>query len=211
MIDLVVIGAGGFGRETLDVIEAINTVHETYRVVGVVDDSPSPIFLERLSARGYTHLGNTGHWLATGAGDCFVVGVGTPSIRSAIVAQIGANAFACSPLIHPRASIGSMFQAGDGTVICANATISTNVSLGAHVHVNPAAIIGHDARCGDFSSVNPGAVISGEVTVAANVLVGAGAVVLQGLAVGSCAVVGAAACAVTSVPAHSVVKGVPAR
>ena len=38
--DLLVVGAGGFGRETLDVLAAINRVAVTYRVLGVVDDGP---------------------------------------------------------------------------------------------------------------------------------------------------------------------------
>jgi len=211
VIDLVVIGAGGFGRETLDVVEAINHVHETYRLIGVADDAPSDVFLERLAARGYRHLGSVDDWLASGAGDRYVVGVGTPATRAAIVVHVGDRVSAAAALVHPAASVGSQFVARDGTVVCAHATISTNVRLGRHVHVNPAAIIGHDSTCADHVSINPGATLSGEVTVATRVLVGAGAVVLQGLTIGPDAIVGAAACVTHDVAPGAVVKGVPAR
>jgi len=211
MIDLVVIGAGGFGRETLDVIEAINGVHETYRVVGMVDDAPSPVFLERLTVRGYRHLGSIDEWLASGDGERFVVGVGTPAVRAAMVARIGEHATAATALIHPTASIGSQFVAGEGTVVCAHATISTNVRLGAHVHVNPAAVIGHDSTCADYVSLNPGATVSGEVEIGFRALIGAKAVILQGLRVGPDATLAASACLTKNAPSAATLVGIPAR
>ena len=58
---LVVVGAGGFGREVIDVVEAINaqTTSPSGSVVGVVDDAPSEVNLERLAHRGVEFLGGT--------------------------------------------------------------------------------------------------------------------------------------------------------
>ena len=51
---LVIVGAGGFGRETVDVVEAINAAqrHARWQLLGVADDSPSTENLARLGARG---------------------------------------------------------------------------------------------------------------------------------------------------------------
>src|SRR3546814_230396 len=82
--NLVVIGAGGFGRETLDVAEAINAAADNgpvWDIVGVVDDAPSDINLERLAARSVTFLGS----IADLPSDAHaVIGVGSPQARSAI-------------------------------------------------------------------------------------------------------------------------------
>lgn len=212
--DIVVVGAGGFGRETLDVISSINAraSRPPWRVAGVVDDRPAPENLERLRTLGVAHLGGVDVLLSPRQpARWFVVGIGSPHVRAELSAKIRDAGGRAATLVHPSAVIGSQFRAGPGTVICGGVQVSTNVMLGEHVHLNPGAIIGHDTVLRDFVSVNPGATISGEVEIGPASLVGAGAVILQGLAVGSESVVGASACVTRSVADHVVVKGVPAR
>lgn len=209
---IVVVGAGGFGRETLDVIEALIAVGEPLHVLGVIDDGPRQDDLERLGARGIAYLGTDQEWLRTAAGDeRFVVAIGSPRSRSAVAQRFAVAGLRAKTLIHPNAVIGSQPSIGDGVVITSGVQVSTNVSIGDHVHLNPACIIGHDATLDDFVSVNPGAIVSGNVVVENGTLLGAGSVVLQGLTVGAGATVGAAACVTKDVGSESVVVGVPAR
>jgi NDP-sugar pyrophosphorylase family protein len=144
---VVVVGASGFGRECLDVLEAMVAAGSAVEVVGVVDDRPSELNLERLTARGARHLGTVDGWLASIRRDeRFVLGIGDPQVRRRVVAVLedaGALPFTA---VHPSATLGARTVLGDGVVVCAGATISTNVRLGRHVHVNPNATIGHDAR-----------------------------------------------------------------
>lgn len=214
MDDLVVIGAGGFGRETLDVVHAINSSarEPAYSVVGVIDPMPGPENLSRLRARGVDYLGSDDDWLAAGRPARYVVAIGDTRVRRRIDAKYqAAGRFRARPLVHPSAGIGSSAVPGDGSVICAGVQVSTNVSMGLHVQLNPNSTIGHDSVLGDFVSVNPGAIISGGVHLMEGALVGAGAVVLETLTVGSYARVGASACVVRDVSSGLTVKGVPAR
>jgi len=210
---VVVVGAGGFGREVLDVLRAVNreSATEAYSILGVLDSDPSPVNLERLSRMGVDWLGSEADWLASGNDAEYVIGVGRPAVRRRIAETFEAAGKVAATVIHPKAVIGSLAIIGPGSVICAGAQISTNVTLGKHVHVNPSATVGHDSVLSDFVSINPGAIISGDVAIGTATLVGAGAVVLQGLAVGSDALVGASACVVRDVESGQTVKGVPAR
>lgn len=209
---IVILGAGGFGRETLDVVEALIGAGEPLKLLGVIDDRPRDVDLQRLSERGVPFLGNAEEWLLTFKGDeRFIVAVGSPALRKELTKSLREAGLRAITVIHPHAVVGSQAQIGNGVVITSGVQVSTNVTLGDHVHLNPGSIIGHDTSLEDFVSVNPGAIVSGNVVVQTGVLLGAGSIVLQGLTVGAGSIVGAAACVTRSVSAGTIVKGVPAR
>lgn len=209
---VVVIGASGFGRECLDTVEAMQAAGADVEIVGVIDDSPSMVNVDRLSERGIRLLGSIESFLAEcDKGVAYVVGIGSPEVRRRIVERLDEAGYAAFTAVHPAAVIGSQPSFADGVVVCAGAIVSTNVRLGRHVHINPNATIGHDADLSDFVSVNPAAVISGEVVVESAVLVGAAATILQGLTVGAGSLIGAGAVVTKSTPRSSRVVGVPGR
>lgn len=208
MRDLVIVGAGGFGRETVDVVRAINSVTPTWRLLGVVDDTPSQVNLARLRALDVAHLGALS---VTPTGTAVAVGVGSPRARSAIVSALSLPDHHFPALIHPTAIVGSQFHHGAGLIVLGGVSIGTNVRLGHHVHLNGHAVLGHDAVCDDFVSINPNATLSGECTVGTHTLVGANSTVLQQLTLGAGVTVGAGACVTHSVTDDSTVVGVPAR
>ncbi|WP_413543933.1 acetyltransferase [Citricoccus nitrophenolicus] len=211
-VRLAVVGAGGFGREVADVVEAINRVSDgdVWNLIGIFDDAPSELNLQRLRDRGISYAGAIPRGWG-GPETYFVVGIGSPAIRVKIATSLEGLGWIPATLVHPIAHCGSRVRVEPGTVVCAGAQISTNVSLGRHVHVNPNVTIGHDSELQDFVSVNPAATVSGEVVIAAETLIGASATILQGLHIGQKSLVGASACVVRDVEANCVVKGIPAR
>lgn len=209
---VVVIGASGFGREALDVLESMVTAGAEIDILGVLDDGPSAVNIERLAKRGVAYLGKIDRWLARGDPEArYVLGIGRPLIRRRVVGRLEQAALRPFTAVHPTATFGAQTQLSEGVVVCAGVAVSTNVRLGRHAHVNPNATIGHDAVLHDFVSVNPAATVSGEVEIGQETLIGAAATILQNLTVGERVIVGAGAVVTKHVPSDVVVTGVPGK
>ena len=208
---LVILGAGGHGRETCDVVEAmVANGDRLYECIGFLDDG-SP-HLNLLEDYGVPLLGPL-HDLETLSSDVqYVVGIGAGAVRRTIDEWATRARREAAVLVHPSASVGRRrVTLQPGVIIFANASITTNVMLGRHTHINLNATVAHDAVLGDYVTVNPGATISGEVTLGDEVNVGTGGSIIQGVRVGARTVVGAGAAVVRDLPSDIVAVGVPAR
>lgn len=207
MKDIVIIGAGGFGRETVDTVRAINEETPTWRILGVVDDAPSLENLARLEALGLTHLGDMDTLPRQAS---VAICIGDPRTRERVVAAMSARPVEFPTLLHPSTTTGSLFVHGEGLITLASVSIGTNVAVGDHVHLNAHAVIGHDVRVDDFVSVNPNATVSGDCCIRRGALLGASSTVLQEITIGTQVTVGAGACVIRDVADEQVVVGVPA-
>lgn len=215
---VVVVGAGGFGREVVDIIDAVNERARAeggpppWSLEGVVDDRPSAENLARLAERSIPHLGSSADFLSSAPREvAFVIGIGSPPVRRQLVSAFEAAGLSSPVLVDPTASIGSRVRLGEGTVVCAGVRVTTNITIGRHVHLNNNATVGHDTTIEDFVSLNPQAAVSGDCVIESGVLIGVGGVVLNQLRVGRGSVVGGAACVVRDVEPETTVVGVPAR
>lgn len=211
--DIIVIGAGGFGREVVDVIEAINDQSRApvWVLRGVADDAPSDENLRRLADRSIGYLGTVSAALKLRPAPYFVIGIGSPTTREWVASHFETAGFRPATLVHPDATLGSKVTLGPGSVLCAGARATTNITIGRHVHINLNATIGHDSNVGDYVSINPLASISGDCTIASGVTIGVGASILNGLSVGKNSFIGGGACGTRDIEAGTTVVGVPAR
>ncbi len=205
--DLVILGAGGHGREVADVARACAAAGEPLRVLGYVDDDPNK-HGQRLC--DLPVLGPV-DWLRDATGVSVVTGVGSPALRRRLVERVSPWGVPFLRLIHPDAILTRFVALGQGVVITAGCILTNTIELGDHVHINRRATVGHDVRIGALSLLAPGATLSGAVTLGEGCDIGTHACVLPGLTIGAWSIVGAGAVVHRSLPEDVTAVGVPAR
>lgn len=209
MTDVVILGAGGFARETCWAFLADNAEKKKWNLLGFVDDAPA---LQSQVRCDLPVLGGFA-WLELNIGKHFEVicGVGNPRTRKLLAQRATALGFRFCTLIHPSVRMSRWVEVGPGTIITAGNILTTQITLGPHVLLNLDCTIGHDTVIGAYCNINPGCHISGSVTFGEGVDFGTGAVILQGKTVGDWSIVGAGAVVTADIPANVTAVGVPCR
>lgn len=146
--------------------------------------------------------------------NCFL-GFGSPVLRRTIVERLRSRAKVRFPtLIDPSVIFDRRLGGvcvGEGAIICANTTLTTDIEVGAFVQINNASTVAHDVRIGDFSTLSPGVHVSGNVTLHSGVFVGTGSVILERLEVAATTIIGAGATVARDIPEPGTYVGTPAR
>jgi sugar O-acyltransferase (sialic acid O-acetyltransferase NeuD family) len=204
---LVIVGAGGFGREVVDVVDALDAGSTTYELLGFLDDGE--VRHDLLARIGVPLLGHTGVLERLDAD--YVIGIGAADARRRIDALARAWGRRAAVLRHPAASLGRDIELGDGSIIAAGARLTTHISLGRHAHINLNCTVGHDSVIDDYATLFGGVVVGGGCVIGAGATVGSGAVILPGVRVGEDAMVGAGAIVVRDVTPGSIVVAPAAR
>lgn len=204
---IVIVGAGGFGREVLDVIEAINLAGGSLEFVGFVDDGD--VDTELVRRRGARLLGPCST-LAPDEGS-YIIGIGNGHVRQRLAHEFDARGLTPATLVHPAATIGGDTNLSAGCILAAGSRVTTNIRLSRHTQLHVNSTVGHDSFLDAFVSVYPGGTVSGNVTLGTAVTIGTGANVLPGMNIGAGALVGAGAVVTRDVPPNTTVVGSPAR
>ena len=208
MKNIVIIGAGDFGKELVWLIEDINKNKPTYVILGFLDDDLGKV---GKSFFGYEVLGTTemlreiAEKVTTGA----VVAMQDGSIRKKIVEK-HPEFTGWETLVHPSAHISDTTILGEGCVICAGTNISVNSAVGNHCILNLSTTMGHDCIVENYVSIMSGAVVSGHVVLGECSYLGSNSTIVPFKKVGKSAKVGAGSVVIRNVKDHMSVMGVPA-
>lgn len=207
---LLLLGAGGFARETLELVRAINRPAPTWQVVGLLDDDPR---LHGSMIHGVSVIGPTEavHDHPGAFVTASVASPADPMRRLALVSRLGLPAERYAKLVHPAAIVPESASIGLGSMLHALTVLTTDVELGAHVAVMPAVVLTHDDVARDGVTFGAGARVAGGVTIGRGAYIGAGALLRERVVVGAGAVIGMGAVVTRTVPDGEVWIGTPAR
>ncbi len=208
VLDVVIIGVGGLGRECSEWIEHINAEQPSFRVLGFLDDDARK---HGAVVHDVEVLGNT-DWLASRPNIAAIIGIGNPAAKRRIVERVARHVAGFPVLRHPDAVLGRHVEIGDGTIICPGVIATTDIRIGRFVTLNFDLTIGHDCQLDDYVTPRPGVLIlSGYSKIGEGADLGAGAVTIPGVEIGAWSIVGAGAAVTEPLPPHCTAVGVPAR
>ncbi len=208
MKDIVIIGAGGFGREVKTIIDAINIRAKEFNFLGFYDDN-----LEKGTlVNSYPILGNLNDLQAHKKPINVVLGIGDPETKLKISSALSSTNSSYPNIIHPSVHISSDgVVLGKGCVICAGTILTCNIEVKDFVTLNLLCTVGHDTVIGNYASFMPSVNISGEVVVHDKVYVGTGATIINQVCIGTASIIGAGAVVVQDIPAFCTAVGIPAK
>ncbi len=208
--DLVIVGAGGFARETAAAVAAINEQAPQWRLLGFLDDNPD---LHGTTRSGVPILGGTER-LAELPDAQVLVCIVSPrafTLRRDLAQRLGIPDERFATIIHPSAQIAPGCTIGPGSVLLANVVLTADASLGRHVFVMPQTVITHDDVIEDYVTLTSGVRVSSVVTIGTGTYVGSGALIREGVTIGPWSLVGMGSVVLGDVPAGQVWVGNPAR
>jgi sugar O-acyltransferase (sialic acid O-acetyltransferase NeuD family) len=209
MEEILIIGAGGFGREVLWTINDCNQINDKYSIIGFIDDDKS---LHGQKIDGIPVLGGL-EWFDNNykkSVSC-VITVGDSIQRGKIVKQLEKNDPTYTNIIHPTVIFSKLVTIGEGTIIQAGSILTVNIKIGKHVHINIDSTIGHDSNINDYVTINPGVHINGKTQIGNSVNIGSGAVMKQEIKIGARSIIGAGSVLLEDVLEGSLYVGVPAK
>ena len=208
MKDIVIVGAGGFGREVKTIIDAINANNKTYNFLGFYDDTIAKGTL----VNNFPILGNLNDLNALNTSVDVLLGIGDPISKSKIIDFLKNELLHFPTIIHPSVIISyDDVTIDNGCIICAGTIITCNIKIGKFVTLNLMCTVGHDTTIGDYCSFMPSVNISGEVQIEEKVYVGTGAKIINRLEIGKATIVGAGAVVSKSLPENCTAVGIPAK
>ena len=177
MKDILIIGAGGIGRETAWIIEEINEVKPTWNLLGYIDENSE---MHGKELNGYKVLGSLEVLEKLEEKPYVVVAIANCSVKKSIVTKLGEK-YNFATIIYPTVKVSKFIQIGQGTIIYPGVTLTVNTKIGNHVLISGNCGIGHDTVIGDYSSVLWGSNFSGYDTVGESCFIGVGTKVIQGI------------------------------
>lgn len=209
MKKIVLIGAGGFGREVASIIEVLNSITPTYELLGFLDDGAQ--YHDGMNINGYPWLGNR-TWIIDHKDDVWCnCTVGNPHIKGAIQRELAEKGVNFETIIAFGGYIGPYTEIGPGCVFYGGVTISVNCKIGAGVLMNQRVTIGHDTIIGDYTTIMPTTGISGNCTIGEEVRIGGHCFIIPERKVGDRATIAAGSIVFSNVKAGTTVLGNPAK
>jgi sugar O-acyltransferase (sialic acid O-acetyltransferase NeuD family) len=206
-IAIVLVGAGGLGRDLLNYVLEIIRPSAHMRVKGFLDDNPGalrnhrcelPILGSILDYRVEPH-------------DRFVMAIGDPVKRAELIREMEARGARFMTIIHPTAYVASNATIGTGCIVGPFCAIGSDARVGDHVLLTWYSSLAHDSIVHPFAVLSPYSTANGGAVLEEGVFLGTHAVVHPMIRVGAWSKVTSGSVVYRDVPPNRLAMGNPAK
>lgn len=207
MKDLIIIGAGGMGRQVYQFAKMCKGYGSEFIIKGFLDRN-----LKALDGyRGYPPVLGSDDTYQIEGNDVFFNSIGDVHAKKKVITLIRSKGGHFISLIHPSAIITDGVKIGEGCMVASKVGIGGCTEIGDFCLIQDNAIIGHDVKIGDFCRVDCNVVLIAGVSLGECACVHTSSVVNHNVRVGENATVGALSFVIRNVKPGTTVQGNPAK
>jgi sugar O-acyltransferase (sialic acid O-acetyltransferase NeuD family) len=209
-------GAGGFAREVMPIVtDYLSLVtqanaEEEYKVF-FIETKPT-----KTEVNGYPLISEEEFFSLDCEERYFNIAIADSKARERIAKLCIEKGAKPMSIQSPNSVTFDKNEIGEGALICAYSTITSNAKIGKFFHSNIYSYVAHDCVIGDFVTFAPNVHCNGNVHIKDHAYIGTGAIIKQGssdkpLIIGEGAIVGMGAVVTKDVAPYSTVVGNPAK
>lgn len=204
--DIIIVGAGSFGREVLETLRQINRIEPTWTIKGFINDIPTA--LDGFACKeDYPIIGTIRDWQPK-ENETFAMGVASPDGKEKLATMLKSRGAVFATIISPMTFVSDYATIGEGCVI-------TGLSVGDHAHIGnfvtiAGSMVGGECEIGDYTTSTGFSNLT-DAKIGKKVYVGSHAVILNHRKIGDEAFICAGSIVFNHVKAGTKVWGNPAK
>jgi len=205
--NLIIIGAGGYGREAFTLAKNSFGYNQEFIVKGYLDSNLNAL----KDLPNYPPILDTLENYKVKSDDVFICAIGNLDRRKKTISEILSKGGEFINLIHTSVHLGDNVNLGTGIFIAYDVVISNDTTIDNYVLINSRALVGHDCHIGMFSSIGVYTFVGGGVNIGKECNVHSKSTVMNNLKIGNFSNVGMGSVVIRNVKEHSTVFGNPAK
>ena len=207
MKKLLIIGAGGCGREALQWAKDINNKTPRWNIKGFIDDDLTVLSGLRCE---FEILSTINDYSIT-PNDEFICCIGNSNIRESVIKRMKDNGAKFTNLIHPTAIVAESSKIGEAVILYPFSLVSDNAEIGDGCIINMYSSIAHDSVLDRYCTISAHCDVTGMCKLGKRVFMGSTANMVPGVHIGDDVFICAGSTVMSNIKNQSKIFGTPAR